>query len=116
MASAVAGSFAQSQEGAPTPYRGYYFHILTGEGKNGAKSYMVNGKMTAGFAFVAYPAEYRSSGVMTFIVNQDGVIFEKDLGPKTEVAAKGMKGYDAGSGWRKSEGQQEETAEQSQPH
>jgi hypothetical protein len=116
VASAVAGSFAQSQEGAPTPYRGYYFHILTGEGKNGAKSYMVNGKMTAGFAFVAYPAEYRSSGVMTFIVNQDGVIFEKDLGPKTEVAAKGMKGYDAGSGWRKSEGQQEETAEQSQPH
>lgn len=114
VASAVAGSFAQSQEGAPVPYRGYYFHILTGEGKTGAKSYIVNGKMTAGFAFVAYPAEYRSSGVMTFIVNQDGVIYEKDLGPKTEVAAKDMKGYDAGSGWRKSEGQQEVTAAEKQ--
>jgi hypothetical protein len=115
VASAAAGSFAQSQEGASTPYRGYYFHVLTGEGKNGAKSYLVNGKMTAGFAFVAYPAEYRSSGVVTFIVNQDGVVYEKDLRGKTEVEAKGMKGYDAGSGWRKSEGQQEETAEQSQP-
>jgi len=111
VASAVAGSFAQSQEGTATPYRGYYFHILTGEGKNGAKSYMVNGKMTAGFAFVAYPAEYRSSGVMTFIVNQDGVVYEKDLGPKTDVMAKDMKGYEAGSGWRKSQGQLEETAQ-----
>jgi DUF2950 family protein len=115
VASAAPTSFAQSHEGEATPYRGYYFHILTGEGKNGAKSYVVNGKMTAGFAFVAYPAEYRSSGVMTFMVNQDGVVYEKDLGPKTEVAAKGMKGYDAGSGWRKCEGQQEETAAQSQP-
>jgi len=113
VASAVAGSFAQSHEGSATPYRGYYFQVLTGEGKNGAKSYMVNGKMTAGFAFVAYPAEYRSSGVMTFLVNQDGVVYEKDLGRKTEVAAKDMKGYDAGSGWKKSEGQQEETAEKS---
>jgi hypothetical protein len=114
VASAAAGSFAQSQEGTLTPYRGYYFHVLTGEGKNGAKSYMVNGKMTAGFAFVAYPAEYRSSGVMTFLVNQDGVVYEKDLGRKTEVAAKDMKAYDVGSSWKKSEGQLEETAEKSQ--
>ena len=115
VASAAAGSFAQSQEGAPNPYRGYYFHVLAGEGKKGAKSYTVNGKMTAGFAFVAYPAEYRSSGVMTFIVNQDGTVYEKDLGPKTDVMAKAMKGYDANSGWHKSEGQQEETAERSVP-
>jgi hypothetical protein len=115
VADAAAGSFAQSQAGAPTPYRGYYFHILPGEGKEGAKSYTVNGKMTGGFAFVAYPAEYRSSGVMTFIVNQDGVVYEKDLGHKTDVVAKDMKGYDANSGWHKSEGQQEETAQQSPP-
>jgi len=109
----VGGSYAQSQEGAPTPYRGYYFHILVGQGKNGpggAKSYIVNGKMTDGFAFVAYPAEYRSSGVMTFIVSKGGVVYEKDLGKKTEVLAKAMKGYDPGSGWQKAEEQQEEMA------
>jgi hypothetical protein len=113
VASAVAGSFAQSQEDASTPYRGYYFHILTREGKTasaGAKSYVANGKMTEGFAFVAYPAQYRSSGVMTFIVNEDGVVYEKDLGPKTAVAAENMKEYDTHSGWQKSEGQQDETA------
>lgn len=111
VASAVAAGYAKSQEGGPTPYRGYYFHSLTGEGKKGAKSYVVNGKMTEGFAFVAYPAVYRSSGVMTFVVGQDGVVYEKDLGPKTEVAAKGMKGYDVTSAWQKAEGQAgEETA------
>ena len=102
----------RARTGAPTPYRGYYFHILTaGEGnKKGAKSYLVDGKMTAGFAFVAYPAEYRSSGVMTFIVNQDGVVYEKDLGPKTESIARNMKGYGPTAGWQKSEGQQQEMA------
>jgi hypothetical protein len=112
---AGAASYAKSQENGPTPYRGYYFHILTGEGRNGAKSYITNGKMTEGFAFVAYPAEYRSSGVMTFVVNQDGVVYEKDLGAKTEVTAKAMKGYDTGAGWKKSEGQQEETAAEQNP-
>ncbi len=114
VASAVVGaSYAQSQEGAPTPYRGYYFHILVGQGKSGpggAKSYLVNGKMTDGFAFVAYPAEYRSSGVTTFIVGADGMVYEKDLGKKTDVVAKGMKEYDPGSGWKKAEEQQEEMA------
>jgi hypothetical protein len=113
VASAVPRSYAQSQEGAPTPYRGYYFHILVLQGKNasgGPKSYVVNGKMTEGFAFVAYPAEYRSSGVMTFIVNQDGIVYEKDLGKKTEVFAKDMKEYNPGSGWQRAEEQQEETA------
>jgi hypothetical protein len=66
--------------------------------------------MTAGFAFVAYPAEYRSSGVMTFIVGEDGVVHEKDLGKKTEMAGKAMKDYDPGSGWQKAEEQQEEAA------
>ena len=106
-------SFAKSRDSAATPYRGYYYHILTRQGKNapgGAKSYIVNGKMTGGFAFVAYPAEYRSSGVMTFIVNQDGVVYQKDLGKKTEVLAKSMKGYNPNSSWQKSEEQQEEAA------
>jgi hypothetical protein len=101
------------QDGAPTPYRGYYYHILTSQGKNGpggAKSYIVNGKLTAGFAFVAYPAEYRSSGVMTFIVNEDGVVYQKDLGRKTDVLAKALTAYNPNSTWRKAEDQQEETA------
>jgi len=113
VASAVAKGYAKSQDGAPTPYRGYYYLILTRQGKNaagGAKSYIVNGKMTDGFAFVAYPAEYRSSGVMTFLVNGDGVVYEKDLGKKTDVLAKGMKEYNPNSNWQKAEEQQEETA------
>ncbi|MGD0963862.1 MAG: DUF2950 domain-containing protein [Candidatus Acidiferrales bacterium] len=113
VASAVAEGYAQSRNGAPTPYRGYYYHVLTGLGKNaagGAKSYIVNGKMTEGFAFVAYPAEYRSSGVMTFIVDEDGVVYQKDLGRKTDVLAKAMKEYNPDSSWRMGEDEQEETA------
>jgi hypothetical protein len=111
----VASAFAEGKSPgvAPTPYRGYYFHILTRQGKTGsggAKSYVVNGKMTEGFAFVAYPAEYRSSGVMTFIVDQDGVVYQKDLGKKTDALAKNMKEYNPNSGWQKAEEQQEETA------
>jgi len=111
VAAAVAEGYAKSRDSAPTPYRGYYYHILTRQGKNGAggaKSYIVNGKMTEGFAFVAYPAQYRSSGVMTFVVNQDGVVYQKDLGKKTDVA-KAMKEYDPNSSWQKAEEQQEET-------
>ena len=113
VASAVAEGYAKNQDAAPTPYRGYYFHILTHQGKDapgGAKSYIVNGKMTEGFAFVAYPAKYRSSGMMTFIVNEDGVVYEKNLGRKTEVLAKAMKEYNPDSSWQKPEEQQEETA------
>jgi len=117
VASAFANGHAKNQDGAPTPYRGYYYLILTRQGKNGpggAKSYVVNGKMTEGFAFVAYPAEYRSSGVMTFLVNQDGVVYEKDLGKKTDVHAKSMKEYNPDSSWQKAEEQQEGTADQQQ--
>jgi hypothetical protein len=109
-AAVVGGSFAQShEEGTPTPYRGYYFHTLERQGKDaegGAKSYMANGKMTEGFAFVAYPAEYRSSGVMTFIVGADGTVFEKDLGLKTAEVAKAIKEYNPDSSWKKAEEQQ----------
>jgi hypothetical protein len=113
VASALAKDLAKSQDVAPAPYRGYYYRMLTRQGKNGpggAKSYIVNGKMTEGFAFVAYPAEYRSSGVMTFIVNEDGIVYQKDLGKKTDVLAKAMKEYNPDSGWQKAEEEQEETA------
>ena len=113
VASAVAEGYAKSRDDAPTPYRGYYYHILMGQGKNGpqgAKSYIVNGKMTDGFAFVAYPAEYRSSGVMTFIVAADGAVYQKDLGEKTDGQAKDMKEYNPDSSWQKGEDEQEETA------
>jgi hypothetical protein len=104
VASAVAEGYAKSRDGAPTPYRGYYYRILTRQGENGpggAKSYILNGKMTEGFAFLAYPAEYRSSGVMTFIVNEDGVVYQKDLGKKTVALAKAMKAYNLDSTWQK---------------
>jgi hypothetical protein len=113
VASAVAEGYVKNQNGAPTPYRGYYYRILTRQGEHGpggAKSYIVDGKMTKGFAFVAYPAEYRSSGVMTFIVTQDGVVYQKDLGKMTDVLAKAMQEYNPELGWKKAEDQQVQSA------
>lgn len=104
--SAVAAGYAPSHSGTRTPYRGYYYHHLTGQGPaapGGAKSFLVGGKMTGGFAFVAYPAEYRSSGVMTFIVGSDGVVYQKDLGKDTAQIARAMKDYDPDSSWQKAE-------------
>jgi len=118
VASAVAEGYTNKQNDSPTPYRGYYYRILTRQGKNGtggAKSYLSNGKMTGGFAFVAYPAEYRSSGVMTFIVGEDGVVYQKDLGEKTDVLAKAMKEYNPNSSWQNGENQQEESAGEQAP-
>jgi hypothetical protein len=115
VASAVAEGYSKGQNGAPTPYRGYYFHILTRQGNNspgGPKSYIASGKMTEGLAFIAYPAEYRSSGVMTFIVNGDSVVYQKDLGIKTDILARAMKEYNPGSGWQKAEDEQWEHAGQ----
>ena len=91
------------QQGQQTPYHGYYYRILTKQGaaaKGGARDYMVNGQLTRGFAFVAYPAEYGNSGVMTFIVDQDGIVYEKDLGADTEKTAAAMTEYDPDSSWR----------------
>lgn len=88
------------------PFQGYYFRILKGQAANapgGAHSYIANGKMTEGFAFLAYPAEYRSSGVMTFIVNQDGIVYQKDLGTHTPEIAKTLSLYDRGPTWQKAE-------------
>jgi hypothetical protein len=90
----------------PAPYNGYFYRILTAQGKNargGAYSYLVKGKMVGGFALVAYPATYTVSGVKTFIVNHDGVVYQKDLGPKTGKLAKNMKTYDPDKTWEKVE-------------
>lgn len=89
-----------------TPFNGYYFRILKRQGDDAtdeAASYVENGKMIRGFAFVAFPAEYRSSGVTTFIVNQTGVVYEKDLGPDTTKLATAMTTYSPDSTWRRSE-------------
>jgi hypothetical protein len=118
VAAAVAEGYTKGQGGPPTPYRGYYYHVLTRQGKSapgGAKSYIVNGKMTGGFAFVAYPAEYRSSGVMTFIVGEDGLVYQKDLGKKTDALAKATNEYDPNSSWKRAEEQAVETAGENKP-
>ena len=83
-------------------FHGYYFRMLKGQSDKapaGAKDYVVDGKATNGFAFVAYPAEYRNSGVMTFIINRDGVLFQKDLGKTTAEIASAMKEFDPDGGW-----------------
>jgi len=90
----------------PIPYHGYYFKILTRQGPNapgGAYSYVINGHMVAGFALVAWPAEYAVSGVMTFIVNQNGTVYQKDLGPKTEAIVKAMTLYNPDRTWRRAQ-------------
>jgi hypothetical protein len=86
------------------PFNGYYFRVLKEEnGPNGAQSFISDGKMTKGFAFVAYPAEYRSTGVMTFIVDQDGVVYEKDLGKRTPEIAGTLNAYLRDATWHKAE-------------
>jgi hypothetical protein len=90
----------------PEPYLGYYYRILKAQGKEalgGAYDYVVKGKMIGGFALVAYPAKYASSGVMSFIVNQDGVVYEKDLGRNTEKSVQAMKLFNPDSSWKKVE-------------
>jgi Protein of unknown function (DUF2950) len=86
------------------PLHGYFFHMLTEQGASapgGAKSYMADGKMTGGFAVVAFPAQYRASAVKTFIVNQDGIVYERDLGAMTTQIAAAMKSYNPDSTWKK---------------
>ncbi len=85
------------------PYHGYRYKILTGQGPHApgkARSYIAGGRMTSGFALVAYPAQYGNSGVMTFIVNQNGIVFEKDLGRNTARIARQMTAYDPDGSWR----------------
>jgi Protein of unknown function (DUF2950) len=92
-----------SDRQGPSPFHGYYFKILTGQGAHavgGARKYITNGHMSAGFALVAWPAQYDVTGVMTFVVNQDGVVHEADLGPDTNSIASGITLYDPDSSWR----------------
>ena len=104
-AQAAAEGYRQAGD-KPTPYHGYYYKILKGQGPNapgGAYNYVINGHMVAGFALVAWPAEYGVSGVMTFLVNQNGTVYEKDLGPKTEERVKGMTRYNPDQTWRRAQ-------------
>lgn len=106
VARAKAEGYSKKKSGGPIPYHGYFYRILTRQGKHaagGAYDYMVRGHMIGGFAVVAYPASYGNSGVMTFIVNHDGVVYQKDLGRDTAAAAGKMDSFDPGPGWNKVE-------------
>jgi len=86
----------------PQPFHGYHFAILTGQGASapgGARDYVANGEMTDGFALVAWPAQYDRTGIMTFVINQDGVVHEKDLGPDTAKAVADLRLYDPDPSW-----------------
>ena len=87
----------------PAPYYGYFYRILTEQGPDapgGAKDYVVDGKLTGGFALIAYPQRYGSSGVMTFIVNQDGVVYQQDLGEQTTELASQITAYNPANSWQ----------------
>jgi hypothetical protein len=87
-------------------YYGYFYRVLTAQGKSapgGAKDYFRNGRLTEGFALVAWPARYGDTGVKTFIVNRDGAVYEKDLGSRTDAIARTMKAYDPDPSWTKSD-------------
>lgn len=104
--SAQEGYTRKTNEEKPTPYYGYHFKILKTQGKHapgGAYDYVVKGNMILGFGLVAYPAKYGSSGIMTFIVNQEGVVYQKDLGKGTAKTAGAMKRYDPDPTWKKVE-------------
>jgi len=98
----AAGEGYRTSDTAPTPYHGYYYRMLKGQGKNaqsGALDYVVHGRDIGGFAVVAYPARYDNSGIMTFIINQDGKAYQADLGPTTHEKASKMQRFDPDSGW-----------------
>ena len=95
----------KGQDSTREPFHGYFFKILTRQGKHapgGKYNYIINGHMIGGFALVAWPAEYGESGIMTFIVNQQGRVYQKDLGAKTGKLAAAMKVYDPDPSWSRS--------------
>jgi hypothetical protein len=100
--SPLGAEFADARPGQP--YHGYAYRILTAQGKDapgGAKSYVRNGRMTDGYALVAWPAKYADTGVMTFIVSRDRVVYEKNLGPGTDALARAIREYNPDATWRK---------------
>lgn len=103
VASAALESPSQQPAGGPAPYYGYFYKIITAQGPDaagGAKSYITDGKLTGGFALIAYPAHYAATGIMTFIVNQDGVVYQQDLGEQTSDLASKITAYNPDSSWR----------------
>jgi hypothetical protein len=103
MARAAAEGYQKSEK--PIPYHGYYYRILKAQGAKapgGAYNYVIHGHMVAGFALVAWPAEYGVSGIMTFVVNSNGIVYEKDLGPKTAKIAEAMTRYNPDETWKRS--------------
>jgi hypothetical protein len=96
-----AGEYAKGRR-VGDPFQGYYFKVLTAQGPHppgGAYDYLINGNMIGGYALVAWPADYGESGVMSFLVNQQGIVFQKDLGPKTGAIAQAMTRYDPDASW-----------------
>jgi len=100
------GYTKKTKSKTPSPFQGYYFRILTAQGQHapgGAYDYTVKGNMGLGFGLVAYPAKYGSSGIMTFMVNQEGVVYQKDLGEKTAQTAAAIRNYDPDTTWKKAQ-------------
>jgi Protein of unknown function (DUF2950) len=98
----VADAASEGYTNKAAPFHGYYFRILTKQrasSKGGAKDFVVNGKLVRGFVFVAYRTQYKNSGVMTFIVNQDGIVYQKDLGQETQSIASAMTEYNPDDIW-----------------
>jgi len=103
VADAALEGYQHQATGQPHPFHGYIYRLLTSQGADalgGAQNYIVDGEMTGGFGLIAYPVSYRNSGVMTFIVNRDGQIYQKDLGPNTEQIASEMTAYDPDATWQ----------------
>jgi hypothetical protein len=103
------GYLSQGGSMKGVPFHGYIYRMLTKQGPNaqgGAYDYLVNGQLLGGFGVVAFPAEYGNSGVMTFMVNHDGVVYSKDLGPESAKLAMAIDAFDPGSDWKKEEGEQ----------
>jgi hypothetical protein len=106
VARARAAGYPLPPRGKPAPYHGYFYRILFAQGPDapgGAYDYVFKGHMIGGFALVAYPATHGTSGVMTFVVNQDGIVYQKDLGPKTPQAVNAMKAYNPDPTWSRAE-------------
>ncbi|HZV80800.1 MAG TPA: DUF2950 domain-containing protein [Geobacteraceae bacterium] len=104
VAQAAHEGYGETEKEFLSPYHGYFFRILTAQGEDaegGAYSYIVNGRMVLGFALIAYPAQYGASGIMTFMVNQAGVVYEKDLGPQTDKAVEAITAFSPDESWKK---------------
>ena len=111
LGSLVAQARDEGYTNEPVPYHGYYYRILESQGPNardGAYDYLAKGEMIGGFAVVAYPASYDNSGVMTFIVNHDGIVHQKDLGPETAKLARAIQRFDPDKSWERVPEQEQE--------